>query len=212
MEYVVSAVVGYILGSLPTAYILLKRKGIDITKRGSGNVGAFNSLEVSKSKLTGLIVFAVDFTKGLLSVLTVKFLLGNQFEYQITALLFAVFSHCYSPWIKFKGGKGLATGAGGTIILMPVILGLWIILWIFVYLYKKNIQVANSAASGLVALLALFTSGILNKYSNPPAANNNFFGWMTLILFIVILTKHIIPLKEYFLEQQNISRKKHEHI
>jgi len=212
MEFIISAIIGYILGSLPTAYILLKRKGIDITKSGSGNVGAFNSLEVSKSKLTGFIVFAVDFTKGLVSVLLAKFLFGNQFEFQITALLFAVFSHCYSPWLKFKGGKGLATGAGGTIILMPVILGLWIIFWIFLYVYKKNIQVANSAASGLVGLLAFFTSDILNKYSNPPATNNNFFGWMTLILFLVILTKHIIPLKEYFSEQQNLTRKKHEHI
>ncbi len=212
MNYFFSAIIGYILGSLPTAYILLKRKGIDITKSGSGNVGAFNSLEVSKSKVTGLTVFAVDFLKGFLSVFLVKSLYGNYFEFQIVALMFAVISHCYSPWIKFKGGKGLATGAGGTILLMPQILVLWIVLWIFVYIYKKDIQVANSAASGLVGLLAIFTSDILNKYSTPPAQNSAFFGWMTLILFIVILTKHIIPLMEYFKEQQNSLKDKHGHI
>ena len=66
MQYLISIIIGYLLGSIPTAYLLLKiTKGIDIRKSGSGNVGAFNSITTSKSKFIGLVVLLIDFSKGL---------------------------------------------------------------------------------------------------------------------------------------------------
>jgi glycerol-3-phosphate acyltransferase PlsY len=75
MEYLISSLIGYMLGSFPSAYILLKKtKGTDITKEGSGNVGAMNSFEVTNSKLIGISVFVLDFIKGIASILIPRFI------------------------------------------------------------------------------------------------------------------------------------------
>ncbi|GBD89846.1 glycerol-3-phosphate acyltransferase [bacterium BMS3Abin04] len=200
-RYLISAITGYLLGSIPTAYLVLKKKGMDITKEGSRNVGTLNSYEVSNSKLIGIFVFVIDLLKGILSVLIVKLLFGELFIFPMIAVIFAVSAHCYNPWIKFKGGKGLAAAAGGSIFLFPQILVLWIIFWIALYLYKKNIQVANSFASLLTGLLVLATSDILNGFSTPPAKSVIFFETSIIFLFLIIISKHIFPLKEYFEEQ-----------
>ena len=121
MEYLISSLIGYLFGSFPSAYIFLKKaKGMDITKEGSGNVGAMNSFEVSNSKVIGYSVFLVDFLKGAASVLIPAFLFPDHFIYPAISLLFAVFSHCYNPWINFKGGRGLSTAAGGAAFLFPL--------------------------------------------------------------------------------------------
>ncbi|MCW9094791.1 MAG: glycerol-3-phosphate acyltransferase [Ignavibacteriaceae bacterium] len=70
MEYLFSSLIGYLFGSFPSAYLLVKKaSGVDITKVGSGNVGAYNSLEVTKSKFIGISVFLLDFIKGVTAVL-----------------------------------------------------------------------------------------------------------------------------------------------
>ena len=72
MDYLFSCIIGYLLGSFPTAFLILKKiKGIDITTKGSGNVGAMNSYEVTNSKKFGIFVLIVDLLKGLLSVIVV---------------------------------------------------------------------------------------------------------------------------------------------
>lgn len=196
MQYLISILIGYLLGSIPTAYLVMKKKGIDITVAGSGNVGAMNSYEVSRSKLTGFIVFAIDFTKGFLSVQALKLLYPNEFIYPSLALLFAVFSHCFNPWINFKGGRGLATAAGGTIILFPYLLLSWIIIWLISFLYKKDILLANVLATPLSLMLVFGKPELAIKYSFPQPNDID-----TLILFstaglIIIFIKHTEPLKE----------------
>ncbi len=114
MEYLISSVAGYLFGSLPTAYLVLKRsKNIDITESGTGNVGAMNSYEITNSKMIGILVFLIDALKGILSVILMKIIFPGEFVFPALALVFAVFSHCFNPWLKFKGGRGLATAAGG---------------------------------------------------------------------------------------------------
>jgi glycerol-3-phosphate acyltransferase PlsY len=109
MDFLISAVIGYLFGSFPTAYLLVKKiKGNDITKEGSGNVGTFNSYEASKSKKVAGLVLLIDLAKGFLSTLVLYLLFPGQFIYPALALLFAVLSHCYNPWIKFKGGSDIA--------------------------------------------------------------------------------------------------------
>ena len=101
MSYLYCSLIGYLLGSIPTAYIVLKRtQNVDITETGSGNVGAMNSFEVSNSKIIGILVFIIDALKGLLSVYLCLLLFPLNFIYPALALFFAVFSHCFNPWIK----------------------------------------------------------------------------------------------------------------
>lgn len=185
------------LGSIPAAYIILKKThNVDVTEAGSGNAGAMNSFEISSSKIIGLQVLLIDALKGLLSVYLCLLFFPIDFIYPALALFFAVFSHCFNPWLKFKGGRGLATAAGGAALLSPLILAAWCILWAIVYLLKRNILFANISAVVLTFLQILFSTDLINRYTFPAADS-----YATLIIFSagflsVIFIKHLEPLKE----------------
>lgn len=197
MHYLLSSLIGYILGSIPTAYILLKKKrGIDITKTGSGNVGAMNSYEVTNSKLLGLFIFLVDFIKGALSVFLVSIIYPDNFILPALALVFAILSHCFNPWIEFKGGRGLATAAGGSVIIFPFVIASWIILWVIFYLLKKDILIANIAATVFFLFLIFNTSEIAIKYVNPKPTSENELVLFVVSGLLIIFIKHLDPLKE----------------
>jgi glycerol-3-phosphate acyltransferase PlsY len=202
MEYIVASIVGYLFGSFPTAYVLLKRyRQLDITKTGSNNVGAMNSYEVSGSKTLGLFVLVIDAVKGAVSVLLTGFIFGPDFTLQMLALVFAVFAHCYSPWLKFKGGRGLATAAGGVLFISPIIFVVWGIFYIISYIYKRNIHFANLAASVLTAFISYTSSGILNTsawYTNPEAETNFLYSAFNVIMLLIIISRHLEFIKQYF--------------
>jgi len=194
MQYLISIIIGYLLGSIPTAYFVLKlTRGIDITESGSGNVGAFNSLETSNSKTIGLIVLVIDFLKGFLVVFIIFILNSKSFILPALGLCAAVLSHNFNPWLKFKGGRGLATAAGGCSLMFPFLLGAWCALWALLYLYKRNIIIANFFATLLSIVLIISISDIALKYSNPVAENNLMIVGFTILLLFIILTKHINP-------------------
>ncbi|MEG8947062.1 glycerol-3-phosphate acyltransferase [Rosettibacter firmus] len=209
MSYIFSALIGIIIGSFPTAYLILKKiKNIDITKAGTGNVGAMNSFEVTQSRTLGLLVFIIDFLKGFLTVYIVKNLFGNEFSIIMISLIGAVFSHCFSFWIKFRGGRGLATAAGGASLLSLPILGIWILLWLISYAFRRNIHFGNFSATLLTGALSFSSSEIMNKYTNPSANSNLEFSILVSLMLLIILIKHIKPIKEYFARQNLKTREK----
>lgn len=204
MEYLISSTIGYLLGSMPTAYILLKKsKGIDITKEGSGNVGAMNSFEVTKSKFLGIVVFIVDFLKGAASVLIPIIIYPNQFIFPAIALLFAAFSHCFNPWIKFKGGRGLATAAGGAAFIFPFLLIVWCVLWVIFYIMRKEILLANISSTIFSLLVVFTTSEIAVKYAYPKPVTSETLVLTSTSVLITIFIKHINPLLELIKKQKN---------
>ena len=199
MEYLISSLIGYLLGSFPSAYLLVKKaSGIDVTKEGSGNVGAFNSLTITKSKLVGISVFLLDFIKGAASVLITLLIFPNVFIYPALALLFAVFSHCFNPWLRFKGGRGLATAAGGAVIIFPFLLVVWCILWVIFYVMRKDIILANFTATIFSLLIVFGTTRIAIKYAYPQPENMSSLVIVCSAILIVISIKHFEPLIEYF--------------
>ena len=203
MQYLVSCLIGYLLGSMPTAFIILKKaKGIDITTSGTGNVGAMNSYEVSNSKTLGILVFIIDFIKGVLSVVIILFFLQSSFVLAGMSLVFAIFSHCFNPWLKFKGGRGLATAAGGTLIVFPFLLVSWIVLWSLTYFIKKDILLANISATlfSFVITLIFYKQVIVYAYPQPITLNELILFTSSLLLIIFI--KHIEPLKEIIANKQ----------
>jgi len=201
MVFLISSTIGYLLGSFPSAYLLLKKsKGMDITKEGSGNVGAMNSFEVSNSKLIGISVFLIDFSKGAGSVLIPMLLFPDKLIYSAIALLFAVFSHCFNPWIKFKGGRGLATAAGGAALLFPFLLGVWCALYVIFYMMKKNILIANISATVFSLLIVFVITDIASKYVFPKSENIGDLLLVSSAVLIIISIKHIEPLKELISE------------
>ncbi len=202
MNFLISFLIGYLIGSLPSAYLILKKiKGINITETGSKNVGALNSYEVSNSWYIGVIVLIIDFGKGLFSVFIVQYLFGENFTNSGLSILAAVFAHCYSPWIKFKGGKGLATAAGGMILLSPVVLLLWVVFWLVSYLFRKDINFSNSMATILTGAIIAVNADIINKYSLPPAESSLEVTVLLCLILLIILTKHLKQLIEYFSKQ-----------
>lgn len=117
----VAIALAYLIGAIPFGLILAKVvKGVDIRTVGSGNIGATNAIR-AMGRGWGYVVFACDFLKGFLPTLAVEHLFGSTLEdrelLQILVGAAATLGHCYSPYLGFTGGKGVATGCGGILAL-----------------------------------------------------------------------------------------------
>lgn len=105
------ALIGYVLGSIPFGIVITRALGLgDLRKIGSGNIGATNVLRTG-NKPAALATLVLDSTKGAIAVLIAKFVTGDTAAMQIAGLA-AFAGHCYPVWLKFKGGKGVATYLG----------------------------------------------------------------------------------------------------
>ena len=206
MIEVIGFMIGYCIGSIPTAYLMVKKNnGMDITQNGSGNVGALNSYNVSNSKVIGAGVLLLDFLKGAISVWLITLMFGIDFRIEMLTLIGAVLSHCYSPWIGFKGGRGLATAAGGFLLISYPVIIIWTIIWLIAMAFRRNVHFSNFSASFLTALLSITSAEILIKYSFAPVNSELEYGFLFAVLFAIILVRHIEPIKEY-LKTQNQKR------
>ena len=146
---VLSALIGYLVGSINTALVIGKFKGIDIRQQGSGNAGATNAVRVLGKK-TGIMVFFGDFIKGILACLIGYLLCKNP----AVAGVFAVVGHVFPVYYGFKGGKGISTILGVLLFLdwrIFLISGVWMLLLIGV-----TKIVSLSTLSGLLVAFILF--------------------------------------------------------
>ena len=142
--YILIALAAYLLGSIPTGYLVARAKGVDIRTVGSGNIGATNVFRIL-GKPAGIFVLLVDALKGWVAVRIAAFWLvdtllppdslgGSREIGAIVAALFAVLGHNYTCWLRFKGGKGIATSAGVLTALVPWALLIILAVWIVVFL------------------------------------------------------------------------------
>jgi glycerol-3-phosphate acyltransferase PlsY len=207
MEYIISLLLGYAIGSFPTAYLILKKvKNIDVTKVGTGNVGAMNSFDVTKSKLIGIVVLIIDLLKGMLPIIVLKLFSVNDFSVLSVALIACIFSHCYNPWLNLKGGRGLASAAGGTILIFPFVLVVWLILWVIFFLLKKDITIANVAASIMSLIVAMTSIPTAMKYAFPKPNSEAILVLSSLGFLLIIISKHTEPLQQ-ILESMRLQKK-----
>lgn len=146
---ILSAVLGYLIGSINSALVIGGMKGVDIRKSGSGNAGATNAVRVLGKK-TGILVFFGDFLKGVLACF-IGWLIGKN---QIYAGVFAVIGHVFPLYYGFKGGKGISTILGTLLFLdwrIFLISGAWMLIFIGI---TKIVSV--STLSGLLVAFILF--------------------------------------------------------
>jgi glycerol-3-phosphate acyltransferase PlsY len=142
----------YLVGSIPIGYLMGRAKGIDIRQHGSGNIGATNVWRVLGSKW-GLVAFLFDFLKGFLPLYLLRVLsLPETDSWTVTLLLVlcgmaAILGHNYTPWLGFKGGKGIATSAGMLGALMPCVLAIALALWIIAVLITRMVSVGSMLAA-----------------------------------------------------------------
>jgi len=146
------AVAAYLLGSIPTGFLVAKAKGIDIRSVGSGNIGATNAMRVL-GKPAGIFVLLMDAAKGFGAVWLAALLL-KQFNAnadvetaRIIAGIFAVLGHNYTCWLKFKGGKGIATTAGVYLALAPWAVLVGLVVFILAVVFTKYVSVGSIAAA-----------------------------------------------------------------
>ena len=134
----------YLLGSIPFGVLVAKSRGVDIMSVGSGNIGATNVVRVL-GKGPGYLVFFLDMLKGLIPALIARWLFPDNQEYWFFAGMFAVIGHSLSPFLKFKGGKGISTALGMTLGSSPV-----------VALIALGIFLAILLGTGYVSLASIF--------------------------------------------------------
>jgi glycerol-3-phosphate acyltransferase PlsY len=127
LSYIVVSVAAYLLGSIPTGFLVAKARGMDIRAVGSGNIGAANTFR-AVGMTAGIFVLLIDALKGMAAVLAsipILKLFGITdpavtIHYRVLAGLFAVLGHNYTCWLHFKGGKGIATSGGAYLALAPL--------------------------------------------------------------------------------------------
>jgi len=147
---------GYVLGSVPTGLLVGRAFGVDVLEVGSGNIGMANVLRAA-GKWPAVLTMLGDLLKGLLPVLIARALTDNAWVIAGAALA-AVIGACWSVFLRFKGGKGVATGAGTTIGLAPLIgLGLFVFWWVVVLLSRYTSAGAISVM--ILTPLVFFVTG-----------------------------------------------------
>jgi glycerol-3-phosphate acyltransferase PlsY len=154
----------YLLGSIPFGYLAGRFAGIDIRKAGSGNVGATNVVRVL-GKRYGYPVFALDFLKGFGAVkISMLMAPGRPPEWSspeivgILAAMSSILGHLYPPWLKFKGGKGVATSAGALLALTPVPTLIGVVIWITVFWLTRYVSLASITAAVVLPFVILVVS------------------------------------------------------
>ena len=181
-------ITAYLLSSIPFGFILAKVfAGVDVRKEGSGNIGATNVLRVLKEKAPHLakkltiITFALDAVKGAIVVL-LAMVLGAEPAVLWTIAVLSVMGHCFSPFLGFEGGKGVATGFGVLLVLLPIPSMIAIATWLIA---GKVLKI--SSLSSLIGLIAL----IISAYSMYPTLPGIHAHAPMMIIAFIIFYKHI---------------------
>jgi len=184
-------VVSYLVGSIPTAYLLVRWKsGIDIRTAGSGNVGAFNTFDVTKSKRIGIIVGLLDAMKGFVVAAALGWLFKMEFEYQAVGVIASIVGHNYPVWLRFKGGRGLATGAGALFAVGLTYTIVWCIVWASTYSFKKDILLGNLAAIVSTPILLLFMPSAWIESLLLVNCSTTMFRAFAFVLSAILLLSH----------------------
>jgi glycerol-3-phosphate acyltransferase PlsY len=164
LQIAIGAVLGYLLGMVPTGAIVARRFGIDLTQVGSGSTGATNVLRTLGTRWA-IVVLLGDFLKGTAAVLAAGLAVGGApwsapTWGQIAAAGCAVLGHSLSPLLGFRGGKGIVTGGGGLLILSPVAFAIALscgALAIAVSRYVSLGSIVGAAVAGAIVLWQGFT-------------------------------------------------------
>ena len=162
----------YLLGSIPFGYVAGKIRGVDIRKIGSGNIGATNVVR-TLGKRYGYPVFVLDFLKGFgavkisMSIATdARPEWGSPEIFGILAAIASVIGHSFPVWLKFRGGKGVATSAGALFGLIPLAALIGIVIWVLVFWFTRYVSVASVVAAATLPLVILIMTRLNQIHGN----------------------------------------------
>jgi len=188
-------IVAYLVGGIPFGLLLTKKfTSIDVRESGSGSIGATNVLRVLKksnpalAKKIAIATLLLDALKGM-AVLAVAFMMDISQPTMWMIAILAVIGHCYSPYLKFEGGKGVATGMGVMLFMLPIETILAVIAW---FIAGKTIKI--SSLSSLIALITLLVSSFIIHPDIPEIRTHA----PLFILTFLIVYKHVPNIMRLF--------------
>jgi acyl phosphate:glycerol-3-phosphate acyltransferase len=186
-RFLIIAAASYLLGSIPFGYILVRIfRGEDVRRSGSGNIGATNVSR--KSPALGILTLLLDAAKGLSSVMLAASLFAStataatRCEAMSLAALCAVAGHMFPLWLKFRGGKGVATGLGSFAVIAPKAVLLAVVIFIVVVLVFRYVSLGSVVAVALFPSLAWS----LHEYGNTWLA----LAFMGLASLLIVMKHH----------------------
>ncbi|MBX0310496.1 MAG: glycerol-3-phosphate 1-O-acyltransferase PlsY [Sulfurihydrogenibium sp.] len=175
INFVVYLIITYLLGSIPFGLIISKLFGRDIRKEGSGNIGATNVTRVLGKK-AGLLVLILDMLKGFLPIYIAKYI----FDTKLVSLLAiaSVIGHCFSIYLKFKGGKGVATAFGVLLALSYKTVLIVAMFWLGTFLVSGYVSLASMLSASISWVIINFIE------------NNIYYTYAAFIIGLIIIIKH----------------------
>ncbi len=197
METFLFALAGYLIGSIPVAYLLArKRHGVDLRREGSGNIGARNAFDVTGNKRLGFAVLILDMHKGIIPLVILSKL--GFCEAIPIVVVTIIIGHCYPIWLKFHGGRGLATGGAIALLISPYILLCWIILYLVSGFIKRQVHL-----QAMIATLGCFIFELV-AYGSPYFFHTRFIcvtdmvmlHYSILTILLIIISRHVQPVNE----------------
>ena len=176
-------VASYLLGSIPFGLLIVKaRGGLDIRSTGSGNIGAANVAR-NAGMLLGLLTLLLDAGKGYLGVWIAARYTGGNMRWVVAAAVAAVIGHMFPIWLRFRGGKGVATALGVFLLICPMAVAAAAGFWLLVVLFWRYSSLGSMvAAAALPALVYLFYA--------PRHAPPNYVLLSTILISVLVLAKH----------------------
>lgn len=192
-ENLIAYLVAYLIGAVPFGLLFgLLFGGVNIKKSGSKSIGATNVLRVIKesnpalAKKLAILTVVFDALKGVVPILVGRFIFDLDISTLWTMGVLAVVGHCFSPYLMFEGGKGIATGAGVLACFLPFELIIAVIVW---FIAGKVLKISSLAS--LIALIAMVISSFILHYDMPSI---NTHAPVLIIAFIVVY-KHMPNIK-----------------
>ncbi len=178
MEIVLTIFIAYLMGCFSPAYFLGRFvKKIDIREYGSGNAGTTNALRVFGKKI-GILTFVIDIAKGILAVLISQYIMGEEGRY--LGALFVVLGHNWPVFLKFKGGKGIATSLGVLTILNWKLGLICLIVGVSVIIFTKYVSLGSLTATVVAPIASFILMGNVS----------NHLFYTTLVLAFLSIFRH----------------------
>lgn len=200
INFLIVGLICYFLGAIPFTQIFSKiLYKIDLRTSGTGNVGARNFYEVTGKKTFGIIVLLLDVLKGSAAVL-IGYYFNKSFDFALYSATFVVLGHNYSIFLKFHGGKGLATAAGAFLLISPLALFTWLASYFIFQFANKDIYIRTILATILLPIVTIVspdTYFLLFQIIDLKMFLLRSYPFFITTVCIVILLKHVEPFFNY---------------
>ena len=195
VSYIAGIIISYLIGGIPFGYLIAIAKGIDIRTQGSGNIGATNVGRVLGKKY-GLIIFLLDMLKGFVVVFFVPALISSAVNISTTTdnllVIFcgfcAVLGHAFPVYLKFNGGKAVATSFGVFIWLMPISIAIAFGVWLLTVIVTRYVSLGS-----MIGSMALVVAVVVVVDS--PFGGNVYLTLMSVAVAILIIARHTSNIK-----------------